>query len=206
MKATFEAHRRGIQEQDHCDKLGTVKNVTVVQEEKKTPEMLNGRGFEHCDKLSAENYVTVPTNSNLKPGFEDALVASADAALIPGAGHPNTTDDGKELIEACLLDLSNAAHLPLRRMEEAKLLGHFCTVVLNRLRDCESRTEEWKQIIDDYNGGKLVPELYQMRSKRCERTIRTWIEQYLQADYDQFALIHSNWNTIRKRKVSEIES
>jgi len=91
-------------------------------------------------------------------------------------------------------------------MEEAKLLGNFCSLVLNRLRDCDSRTEEWKQIILDYNSGKLVPELYQMRNKRCERTIRTWIEQYLQADYDLFALIHSNWNTTRKRKVSEIES
>lgn len=103
-------------------------------------------------------------------------------------------------------DLSKDANLPLRRIEEAKLVGHFCSLVLNRLRDCESRTKEWMQIIEDYNGGILVRELYQMRSKRCERTIRTWIEQYLQADYDMFALIHSNWNTTRKRKVSEIES
>ncbi|GAB1366512.1 hypothetical protein MASR1M36_13830 [Candidatus Cloacimonadaceae bacterium] len=63
-----------------------------------------------------------------------------------------------------------------------------------------------KQIVIDYNHGLLVPELYQMRDKRCERTIRTWIEQYLQSDYNMFALVHSNWNTTRKRKVTEIES
>ena len=94
----------------------------------------------------------------------------------------------------------------MRRLEEAKLLGHFCSVVLKRLRDCESRTEEWKQIVLDYNNGLLVPELYQMRDKRCERTIRTWIELYLQSDYNMFSLVHSNWNTTRPRKVSEIES
>jgi hypothetical protein len=206
MKATFEAHRQGDLWQDHCDKLGTATIVTVLQEEKKTPEMLNGRGFEHCDKLTAENYVTVHCNNCPESRSEDTLVACIDAALITEAGHPNATDDDKELIDARYPDLSFAADLPLRRIEEANLLGHFCSVVLNRLRDCESRTEEWKQIIEDYNGGKLVPELYQMRNKRCERTIRTWIEQYLQADYDMFALIHSNWKPTRKRKVSEIES
>ncbi len=45
-----------------------------------------------------------------------------------------------------------------------------------------------------------------MRDKRCERTIRTWIEQYLHSDHNMFALVHSNWNTISKRRVTEIES
>ena len=208
MKATFEAHRKDIQGHDHCDILGTATIVTVVQNEGKTPEMLIGRGLKHSDKLNAENYVTVPANCNPVSGFVEKLVTCADDALITVAvaGYPNATDEAKEPTEAEHPDLSNAEKLPLRCFSEAKLLGHFCTVVLNRLRDCESRTEEWKQIIGDYNSGKLVPELYQMRNKRCERTIRTWIEQYLQADYDMFALIHSNWNTTRKRKVSEIES
>lgn len=150
----------------------------------------------------------MPANSNPVPGFVEKLVTCADDALITVAvaGYPNATDEAKEPTEAEHPDLSNAEKLPLRCFSEAKLLGHFCTVVLNRLRDCESRTEEWKQIIVDYNNGKLVPELYQMRNKRYERTIRTWIEQYLQADYYMVALIHSNWNTTRKRKVSEIES
>jgi putative transposase len=206
MKATFEAHRRGIWGLEHCDKLGTATIVTVVQNEGIAPEMLIGRGLKHCDKLIAENYVTVPANSNREPDFEEELVAYADDTLITVARHLESDEESKELTEAEHPDLSNAENLPLRCFPEANLLGHFCTVVLNRLRDCESRTEEWKQIIVDYNSGKLVPELYQMRNKRCERTIRTWIEQYLQADYDMFALIHSNWNTTRKRKVSEIES
>jgi putative transposase len=206
MKATFEAHRKDIQGLEHCDKLGTATILAVDQDEGEIPEMLIGRGFEHCDRLLAENYVTVTANNCPESRSEDTLVACVDAAHITDARHLIATADGKELIDVRHHDLSNDANLPLRRMEEAKLLGHFCSVVLNRLRDCESRTEEWKQIVLDYNSGLLVPELYQMRSKRCERTIRTWIEQYLQADYDMFALIHSNWNTTRKRKVSELES
>ncbi|MDD3578897.1 MAG: Mu transposase C-terminal domain-containing protein, partial [Candidatus Cloacimonetes bacterium] len=206
MKATFEAHRKDIQGHDHCDKLGTATIVTVVQNEGKTPEMLIGRGLKHSDKLNVENYVTVPANSNPISGFEGKLVNCADDALITVDGHLTATDEAKEPTEAEHPDLSNAEKLPLRCFSEAKLLGHFCSVVLNRLRDCESRMEEWKQIVLDYNRGLLVPELIQMRDKRCERTIRTWIEQYLQSDYNMFALVHSNWNTTRKRKLSEIES
>jgi len=199
MKATFEAHRQGGLWQDHCDKLGTVTGVTVVQEEHEMPEMLNGRGFERCDNLSPEKCVTVPGIDEPKMGLCSDPTLSQDA-------HPDITAADKVHSVTEYPDLSKDANLPLRRLEEAKLLGHFCTVVLNRLRDCESRTEEWKQIVLDYNNGLLVPELYQMRDKRCERTIRTWIEQYLQSDYNMFALVHSNWNTIRKRKVSELES
>ena len=199
MKATFEAHRKGDLWQDHCDKLSTVTTVTVVQEEHEMPEMLNGRGFERCDILSPENCVTVP-------GINEPKVGLCGEPTLSQDGHQDITAEEKDHSVTEYPDLSKDANLPLRRLEEAKLLGHFCSVVLNRLRDCESRTEEWKQIVLDYNRGLLVPELYQMRNKRCERTIRTWIEQYLQSDYNMFALVHSNWNTIRKRRVSELES
>lgn len=113
----------------------------MVQEEDKTPERLDGIRYKHCDRLSAGNYTTETANSYPESGSEDTLVTCADDALIPDAGHPKATDDGKELIEARHPDLSKDADLPLRRMEEVKLLGHFCSVALNRLRDCESRIE-----------------------------------------------------------------
>ncbi|MCK9434147.1 MAG: Mu transposase C-terminal domain-containing protein [Candidatus Cloacimonetes bacterium] len=199
MKATFEAHRQGDLWQDHCDKVSTVTGVTVVREEHEMPKMQNGRDLERCDNLSPGKSVTVH-------GIHDPEVKLCEELLISHDEQPGTTAADKDNSVTEFPDLSNDANLPLRRLEEAKLLGHFCSVVLNRLRDCESRTEEWKQIVLDYNNGLLVPELYQMRDKRCERTIRTWIEQYLQSDYNMFALVHSNWNTTRKRKVTEIES
>ncbi len=143
----------------------------------------------------------------IEQGFTSkALLLLSGSWGIKQDGHQDVNAADKDHSVTEYPDLSKDANLPLRRLEEAKLLGHFCSVVLNRLRDCESRTEEWKQIVLDYNNGLLVPELYQMRDKRCERTIRTWIEQYLQSDYNMFALVHSNWNTTRKRIVSELES
>jgi hypothetical protein len=101
-------------------------------------------------------------------GIHYPEVRSCDELLISHDEHPDITGEDKEYSVTEYPDLSKDANLPLRRMEEAKLLGYFCSVVLNRLRDCESRTEEWKQIVLDYNRGLLVPELYQMRDKRCE--------------------------------------
>lgn len=136
----------------------------------------------------------------IEQGFTSkALLLLSGSWGIKQDGHQDVNASDKDHSVTEYPYLSKDANLPLRRLEEAKLLGHFCSVVLNRLRDCESRTEEWKQIVLDYNNGLLVPELYQMRDKRCERTIRTWIEQYLQSDYNMFALVHSNWNTTRKR-------
>jgi len=149
MKATFEAHRQGGLWQDHCDTLSTATIVTVVREEHEMPDMLNGRGFERCDNLSPEKCVTVH-------GIHDPEVKLCEELLISHDEQPGTTAADKVHSVTEYPDLSNDANLPLRRLEEAKLLGHFCSVVLNRLRDCESRMEEWKQIVLDYNRGLLV--------------------------------------------------
>jgi len=165
MKATFEAHRQGGLWKDHCDKFSTVTTVTVVQEEHEMPEMLNGRYFERCDNLSPEKCVTVP-------GIDEPKVGLCGEPTLSHDEQPDTTAADKDHSVTEYPDLSNDANLPLRRLDEAKLLGHFCSVVLNRLRDCESRTEDWKQIVLDYNRGLLVPELYQIRDKRCEETVQ----------------------------------
>jgi putative transposase len=89
---------------------------------------------------------------------------------------------------------------------EAKLYGHFCTIVLNRLADCESKVSEWEKIATEYNNGTLVPELFRMRGKRTERALRLWIERYQEAQQDMYALIHRGRNKEHKRKVTDQES
>ncbi len=117
------------------------------------PEMLNGRDFERCDNLSPENCVTVPSIDEPKVGLRGEPALSHDE-------HQDTTAEDKDHSVTEYPDLSKDTNLPMPRLKEAKLLGHFCSVVLNRLRDCESRTEERKQIVLEYNSGLLVPELY----------------------------------------------
>ncbi|MDY0150642.1 MAG: Mu transposase C-terminal domain-containing protein [Candidatus Cloacimonas sp.] len=89
---------------------------------------------------------------------------------------------------------------------EAKLYGHFCTVVLDRLADSESRVAEWEKIASEYNNGTLVPELYKLRGNRTERALRLWIERYQEARQDMYALIHRGRNKEHRRKVTDQES
>lgn len=89
---------------------------------------------------------------------------------------------------------------------EAKLYGHFCSVVLNRLADCESKVAEWQMIASEYNNGTLAPELYRLKGKRTERALRLWIERYQEAQQDMYALIHRSRNKEHKRKVTDQES
>ena len=103
------------------------------------------------------------------------------------------------------IDFSPRECLPLKYDVEARLLGHFCTLVIRRLEDCESKVEEWKQIVTDYNNGSLVPELYKLRGERKERSLRSWIDLYIQTERDMYALLHGNKNTTRQRKISEPE-
>jgi len=90
-------------------------------------------------------------------------------------------------------------------LPEAKLLGAFCETVLNRIESCSSKTDEWKQIVVEYNRGMLNPGLFKFRGKRSERAIRVWVEKYLESNRDMFALIHKGKHQPRGRKVTYIE-
>lgn len=110
------------------------------------------------------------------------------------------------LLAADYIDFDPQDTLPLKFDREARLIGQFCTTVLSRLEACESKVREWRQINQDYNNGTLIPELYQLRGERCERALRSWIEQYQQSNRDMYALLHGNKNLSRQRKVSDPES
>jgi putative transposase len=90
-------------------------------------------------------------------------------------------------------------------MGEAQLYAQFCESVLERLEADESRIETWKIIAAEYNNGNLVPELYKLRGKRTERSLRKWVDLYLDSERDMFALIHKAKRGMRGRKVTFLE-
>jgi putative transposase len=104
------------------------------------------------------------------------------------------------------IDMAPRAKLPLRYDKEARLLGHFCNLVIRRLALCHSKVEEWKLIVEEYNNGTMAPELFKLRGERKERALRLWIDQYIKSNQDMFALLHKGKNISHKRKVTEIES
>lgn len=90
-------------------------------------------------------------------------------------------------------------------MGEAQLYAQFCETVLERLEDSEARLETWNLIAEEYNSGKLVPELFKMRGKRTERSLRKWIDLYLETNRNMFSLIHKSRSQNKGRKVTYLE-
>ena len=103
------------------------------------------------------------------------------------------------------IDMSPPDYIPYKYENEAKLYGQFCSNVLYRLEQCQSRVEEWKQITLDFNNRELIPELYQLVGRRSERSLRIWLERYLSSNHDMYSLLHKSKNQSRGRKVSFIE-
>jgi len=103
------------------------------------------------------------------------------------------------------LNLIPFESLPLSFESEARLYAKFCLDALNRLADCQSKVVEWKRITEDYNSRRILPELFKLRGQRSERTLRIWVETYLNSGCDMFALIHKRKNEVRGRKVTYAE-
>ncbi len=102
-------------------------------------------------------------------------------------------------------DLSPEEHLPLHRIEEAKLFAEFLAEAELILDTAETKGRAWKEISTLYNERELVPALYRLKGKRSERTIRNWMTKWLESDRDMFALIHQNTSAQRGRKVTQFE-
>ena len=103
------------------------------------------------------------------------------------------------------LDLRPQQHIPYKKTQEAKLMAGFCQIVLSRLDDCESKIEEWKCITLEYNQKILLPELYALRGKRDERSLRRWVQNYQDSDQDMYALVRKSDPNGKTRKVSYFE-
>ncbi|MDD2229309.1 MAG: Mu transposase C-terminal domain-containing protein [Candidatus Cloacimonetes bacterium] len=104
--------------------------------------------------------------------------------------HPVLIPDSKELLSC---------------MNEAQLYSRFCEDAIERLECSDTRLETWNSIAEDYNNGSLVPELFSLKGKRTERSLRKWVDQYLETNRDMFALIHKGKSNLRGRKVTYME-
>ena len=123
---------------------------------------------------------------------------------LPAPIEPKPLDADNDSPE--YIDFSPRERIPLQHEKEARLLGHFCNLVIRRLALCHSKVEEWKLIVEEYNNGTMAPELFKLRGERKERALRLWIDQYIKSNQDMFALLHKGKNISHKRKVTEIES
>ncbi|PKN79823.1 MAG: hypothetical protein CVU48_04040 [Candidatus Cloacimonetes bacterium HGW-Cloacimonetes-1] len=103
------------------------------------------------------------------------------------------------------LDLKPQQHIPYKKTQEAMLMASFCQIVLTRLEDCESKIEEWKLITIEYNQKILLPELYAIKGKRDERSLRRWVQNYQSNDNDMYALVRKTDPNGKTRKITYFE-
>ncbi len=103
------------------------------------------------------------------------------------------------------IDLRPQAKELLSCKTEAQLNAQFCEMVLERLKGCTAKVQEWRQITDEYNKGQFTPELFKIKGQRKERCLRLWVEKYLQNERDMFALVHKSKNQTKGRKVTYLE-
>ena len=100
------------------------------------------------------------------------------------------------------LDLTPVEEERLLYKEEAQLYGRFCQEVMRRVYGAESKVLAWKRITSDYNGKRLVPELYNLKGPRKERALREWLRVYHETNLDMYALIHKSKGKYKERKIS----
>lgn len=103
------------------------------------------------------------------------------------------------------LDLRPKQYIPYKKTQEAKLMASFCQIALSRLDDCVSKIEEWQLITQEYNKKILLPELYALRGKRDERSLRRWVQNYQDSDQDMYALVRKSDPNGKTRKVTYFE-
>ncbi len=103
------------------------------------------------------------------------------------------------------LDLRPQQHIPYKKTQEAKLMASFCQIALSRLDDCDSKIDEWQLITQEYNQKILLPELYALRGKRDERSLRRWVQNYQNSDNDMYALVRKTDPNGKTRKVTYFE-
>ncbi|HOH98588.1 MAG TPA: Mu transposase C-terminal domain-containing protein [Candidatus Cloacimonadota bacterium] len=103
------------------------------------------------------------------------------------------------------LDLRPQQHIPYKKTQEAKLMAGFCQITMSRLDDCESKIEEWQRITQEYNQKIMLPELYALRGKRDERSLRRWVQNYQNNDNDMYALVRKSDPNGKTRKVTYFE-
>jgi putative transposase len=136
--------------------------------------------------------------------YESACTPTA--ALNP-AQHISLKHAPDEISEAekPILDLRPETDLPLKHDAEAKLFGRFCCELNARLDASSAKLVEWRRITEDYNAARLVPELLRLKGSRSERTLRIWLQTYLEHNCDMFALVHKGNGQTRERKVTWAE-
>ncbi len=157
------------------------------------------------DRILSRQQIVGSTEKKLFPIELEATKTAQKKTKIESKHLDTDGHFENEDVKTVFIDMVPSEKLPYTHDKEARLFGAFCSEVLNRLELCDSRVDEWKHIVDGFNSGGFMPELFKIKGKRSERCLRLWLENYTQSNFDMYALLHKRKNEIRGRKVTIAE-
>jgi len=175
-------------------------NVTSSEYSQFYNTIIMGKTADRKNELDVQTTTLVLPVESAKTQDTDLIVWENESSIdqpIPVKGPAFKERKADEFI-----DLTPPEYIPYKFENEARLYGQFCSTVLYRLEQCGSRIEEWKLITEEYNRQALIPELYQAVGSRSERSLRGWLERYLENNHDMYSLLHKGKNQNRGRKVN----
>ena len=125
----------------------TVTDVKVIRNQGNMPQKEISNGFKHFDtKKSSFNVAVVPKLAYVPRRLRMSNRKAEELRILP---HKQETP--VESKHSAFIDFTPREKLPLKHDREARLIGHFCTLVMRRLAVCGSKVDEWQRIVEEYN-------------------------------------------------------
>jgi len=101
-------------------------------------------------------------------------------------------------------DLVPQINVPEHELHRAQLKAALCETLLREIKTTEVKKTALDNVLEAYNSGYLLPQLFKLEGKRTDRTLRIWLNIYLESKKDFKSLTRLSKAT-NKMKATEIE-
>jgi len=106
--------------------------------------------------------------------------------------------------DSTIPDLIPLIKIPEHELHRAQLKAELCERLLTEIKSCGVKKKALDTVLDAFNSGYLLPELYRMEGKRTVRTLRMWLRTYEESDNDFKSLTRLS-KASNSMKATEIE-
>ncbi|MCD4650244.1 MAG: Mu transposase C-terminal domain-containing protein [Candidatus Cloacimonetes bacterium] len=101
-------------------------------------------------------------------------------------------------------DLTPQIKIPEHELYRAQLKAELCESVLKEFSKCKVKKAALETVLDAYNSGYFLTDLFNLEGKRTMRTLRMWLRSYEESGSD-FKVLTRLSKASRAMKATEIE-
>jgi len=102
---------------------------------------------------------------------------------------PDVVKMGIVKYDPTIPDLVPLIKTPENELYRAQLRAELCERLLNEIEAMGVKKVALDNVIEAYNSGYLIPELFKLDGKRTVRTLRIWLSTYLESSKDFKSLV-----------------